>query len=124
MNDKIWELIDKIRPCFPTAFINTRKELILEPKNNIYFKLEDIESELDFKCKMIAWLSRPAHKGLTIYWQKKVRSGFNQFMDTTFDASDFSLMYTKLGNDVNRSLCVKFIESGYDWEVLGEENEK
>jgi hypothetical protein len=30
------------------------------------------------------------------------------------------LIYTRLGNDCNRKLCVKFIESDYDMSVLKE----
>ena len=28
------------------------------------------------------------------------------------------IIYTKLGNDVNRPLCEKFIDSGYDMNIL------
>ena len=44
---------------FPKAFINNSNEIILEPKNNVYFRLDDVKTEFDFKCKMFAWLSRP-----------------------------------------------------------------
>ena len=33
------------------------------------------------------------------------------------------LIYTYLGNDVNRKLCVKFIKSGFDMNVLKERSE-
>ncbi|QNG60373.1 hypothetical protein H4O14_02265 [Bacillus sp. PAMC26568] len=102
----------------PKSFINQSNELIVVPKNNIYFRLEDVQSDLDLKCKVIAWLSRPSCKGISNYWQKRVREIFNEFLGTNFTKDEMMEIYTYLGNDCNRTLCVKFIESGYDLTLL------
>lgn len=102
----------------PKCFINSNFELIIEPKNNIYFRIEDVETELDLKCKVIAWLSRPSCKGVSNYWQKKIRTIVNEFLDTKFTFEEMEEIYTYLGNDCNREKTIKFIESGYDLNVL------
>ncbi|MBU8733714.1 hypothetical protein KM915_27270 [Cytobacillus oceanisediminis] len=102
----------------PKSFINQSNELIVVPKNNIYFRLEDVKTELDLKCKVIAWLSRPSCKGISNYWQKRVREIFNEFLGTNFTKDEMMEIYTYLGNDCNRTLCVKFIESDYDISLL------
>jgi len=111
-------LFRAIRKHSPNAFINLNNELIVEPKNNIYFRLEDIKNDLDLKCKVIAWLSRPSCKGISEYWQKRIRAIVNEFLGTNFNEDEMSVIYTRLGNDCNRKLCMKFIESGYDLNLL------
>ena len=114
--------ISKIKRIFPKSFVNNHDELILEPKNNIYFRLEDVESILDFKCKFIAWVSRPASKGTNKYWQLRIRDWFNMYLGTTFSQYEIlEYIYTKLGNDIRRELCEKFVESDYDLEVIKKE---
>jgi hypothetical protein len=103
----IQRLIERTKDMFPKSFINERNELILEPKNNIYFK-----------CKLIAWLSRPCCKGLSDYWQRKILKSFNEFLGTNFTKEEMSQIYRVLGNDVSRELCVEFIESNYDLSLL------
>jgi hypothetical protein len=118
VNNEIIKLIKKTQEFFPKSYISNRNELILEPKNNIYFRLEDVQSELDFKCKLIAWLSRPSCKGVSEYWQRKILKSCNQLLETDFTKEEMSQIYTYLGNDVDRTLCVKFIESNYDLSLL------
>jgi len=118
MKNEVQKCLDKVRLTFPKAFINLRNELILEPKNNIYFRLKDTETELDFKCKMIAWLSRPSCKGVGAYWEKQFLKGLNGFLGTDFSKDDMSKIYTRLGNDANRKLCEEFIKSNYDLSLL------
>ncbi len=118
MENELRKCLNKIKLLFPRAFINLNNELILENNNNIYFRLEDIKTELDFKCKMIAWLSRPSCKGISNYWQKRILEGLNKFLDTDFSKDEMMEIYTKLGNDVNRKLCIEFIESDYDISLL------
>lgn len=104
----------------PKCFINHNFELIVEPKNNIYFRLEDVETELELKCKVIAWLSRPSCKGISDYWQKRIRSIVNEFLETDFNYEEMQEIYTYLGNDCNRKKTIRFIESNYDLGVLTE----
>lgn len=116
------EMIEKALKVFPGSFINQSNEIILEPKNNVYFRLEDVETETQFKCKMFAWVSRPIAKGLSNYWSRKVLNSFNLVMDTTFTKKEMSTIYTRLGNDVDRELTLRFIASGYDMAILEKES--
>ncbi|QWU14300.1 hypothetical protein SAMN04487895_101601 [Paenibacillus sophorae] len=102
----------------PNVFINSNFELIVEPKNNIYFLLEDVETDIDIKRKVLAWLSRPACKGVSEYWQKRIRAIINEYLGTDFTLEDMHEIYTYLGNDCNRKKTLKFIESGYDLALL------
>jgi hypothetical protein len=77
-----------------------------------------VQTELDLKCKVIAWLSRPSCKGVSDYWQKRIRSIVNEFLGTNFTLDEMNEIYTYLGNDCNRKKTVKFIESNYDLTVL------
>lgn len=117
-NSNISECLNKVRFIFPGAFITLRNELILERKNNIYFNLNDIEDETEFKCKMIAWLSRPSCRGLTNYWQRKILKMLNEYLETDFNNEEMMIIYGRLGNDVNRKLTINFIESGYNLNIL------
>jgi hypothetical protein len=107
----------------PNVFINSNFELIVEPKNNIYFLLEDVKTDLDIKRKVLSWLSRPSCKGVSEYWQKRIRAITNEYLGTEFTVDDMHEIYTYLGNDCNRAKCLKFIETGYDMGVLKEERD-
>lgn len=111
-------IINQTLQVFPKSFISHSNEIILEPRNNIFFRLDDVKTELDFKCKMFAWVSRPIAKGLNKYWWPKVLNSFNYAMNTTFLKGDMEKIYDRLGNDVNRKLTIQFIESGYDLSLL------
>jgi hypothetical protein len=103
-----------IKPFFPEAIIYKNEEIIFIKKINLYFLLHDVKCNRDFDCKIIAYMSRPAHKGTPIYWQNYILRGLNSYFKQTWSKEDMSLIYTKLGNDVNRKLCMKFISSGFD----------
>jgi hypothetical protein len=118
LEDYLISLKEIIRDLSPSAFISLNNELIIEPKNNIYFRLEDIKSELDLQCKVLAWLSRPSCKGVSPYWQERILKIVNRFLGTKFTKSEIEIVYTYLGNDINRSLCEEFICSGYDLSVI------
>jgi hypothetical protein len=118
---KIELSLKKISKIFPNAFIKLRtEELILDIKRNIFFRLDNIETNLDFDCKIIAYLSRPSHKGLT----KKEHSYFlkclNKYFNQNWTFQNMSLIYTYLGNDANRRLCKKFIRNDFNLEIIGE----
>lgn len=102
----------------PKCFINNHNELIVVPTNNTYFRLEDVETELDLKCKVLAWLSRPSCKGVSAYWQKRIRAIVNEFLGAEFTFDEMMEIYTYLGNDINREKTIKFIESNYDLNML------
>ncbi|OZQ66082.1 hypothetical protein CA600_12545 [Paenibacillus sp. VTT E-133280] len=111
-------IINKSLHAFPKSFINNSNEIILEPRNNVYFRLEGVNTELDFKCKMFAWVSRPIAKGLNKYWAPRVLENFNEVLGTNFSKEEMYEIYDLLGNDVNRKLTEQFIESGYDMALL------
>ena len=122
-------IIKKIMKSYPNSFINSEFELILVRKNNTYFRLEDCKTELDVKCKLIEYGSRCACKDMPYaYLMRNINFWgmntvyFNKAMGTSFLREDMELIYDRLGNGVNRELTVKFIESGYDMNLLkGEE---
>lgn len=107
-----------VRKHSPNCFINSNFELIIEPKNNIYFRLEDVDTECELKCKVLAWLSRPSCKGVSGHWQKRIRAIVNEFLGTDFTLDEMREIYTRLGNDCNRKLSVEFIKSNYDLACL------
>lgn len=117
--------INELMQLFPGSFINSGNELILEPKTNLYFCLDDIESLLDLHCKVISWCSRAACKTAPYHtnwqnekYQAKVRERINEFLGTDFAVDEWYFIYTYLGNDVNRTLCKKFVLSNYDLDVI------
>jgi hypothetical protein len=120
LNDEIAlkSIINHALAVFPKSFINHSNEIILEPRNNVYFRLDEVETALDFKCKMFAWVSRPIAKGLNKYWSRIVLGSLNQLLKTNFSKTDMYEIYDRLGNDINRDLTIRFIESGYDLSLL------
>lgn len=111
-------IVNNALQVFPKSFINKSNEIIFEPKNNLYFRLEDVNTELEFKCKMLAWLSRPIAKSLNKYWHPRVLKCFNTLLGTNFTRDEMLKIYDRLGNDVNRELAICFIHSNYDLTLL------
>lgn len=115
---KIPAEIKEIMAFFPGSFINYHNEIILEPKNNIYFSLENVKNKLELKCKLLEYTARPSCKGLQKKWQKYFRDKFNNYFKTDFNDNEMMDIYTYLGNGVNREKTIKFIKSGFDLDVL------
>lgn len=113
--------------CFPGSFINHAGEFIAHKKANEYFNLSSCENELEVKCKVLAWFSRAAYK-TEPYSTKRCNDefhafmlkGINDFLGTHFNTDDMEVIYTYLGNDCNRPLAIKFVESGYNMGILEE----
>ena len=123
MVDKL--ITRKLAHAFPRSFINTNLEFIARKEANEYFGLEDCETELDVKCKVLEWLSRGAYK--TCPFDSDVENerlhnfmlnGINDFLGTDFTEDDIEIIYTYLGNRCNHEFTVEFINSGYDMAVL------
>ena len=120
-----WNKVQKLMECFPRSFINQSGEFIAHLKANEYFRLDNCESELDVKCKVLEWFSQGAYKRQP-YGTKKsndefnkfMRDGINEYLGTDFNETDMEIIYTYLGNCCNHKLTIKFIESGYDMSVL------
>ncbi len=115
---------------FNKSFINYRNELILIPKTNLYFSLNNVKNEFDLKYKVLEWCSRDAYKS-TPYstdrrnriYQDDVRGNINIFLKTNFARNDMELIYSKLGNGVNHELTIKFVQSNYDMKILRSDEE-
>lgn len=125
--ENIKEIIVDLQSAFHKSIINNSFEFVADPnpRVNTYFRLEDVNTLLDAKCKVIAYLSRAAFKTEPYrvnFLNQRVHDyhlgGINDFLGTDFTERDMELIYTRLGNDINRSLCEKFIKSGYDMSVL------
>lgn len=115
---ELLKLIGHIKNHSPKCFINQNNELIVVPSWNIYFGLYNVETPLDLKRKVVEWLSRPACKGVSNYWQKRVRAIFNDYLGTDFDRDEMERVYAYLGNAIKPKQTIKFIESGFDLEIL------
>ena len=131
------EIVSRLLSCFDRSFINESNEFIclLDYRNedvNSCFRLDNVSNELELKCKVLEYLSRPAFKGFTYAgqsWKEKQigeeiyeyhLDGINDFLETNFSTEDIEIIYAELGNGCNRKLCIKFIESGYDMTLLEE----
>lgn len=122
-----FEIAKRLMHCFPNSFINQNGEFIAHRYSNQYFILDNCAEELDVKCKILAWFSRAAHKTEPYKTSAKNRefhefmlNGINEFLGTSFTETSMDAIYTYLGNDINRSLCEQFVNSGYDMCVLEE----
>lgn len=121
-----FDIAKQLMRCFPNnSFVNQSGEFIAHRGANVYFILDNCETELDVKCKVLEWLSRAAYK--TEPFESAVKNrrlhsfmleGINKYLDTNFDADDMERIYTKLGNCCNHSLTINFVESGYNMELL------
>lgn len=115
----------KLLKSFPGSFINDQGEFVPENSGASCFNLYNCKSDLEIKYKVLEWCSRAAFKSepyhskaMNSLLHAMIRNGINDFLDTAFTLEDMELIYTKLGNNCNRPLCEKFVESGYDMEVL------
>lgn len=126
MND-IQECVQALLRSFPGSFINNRYEFIAHSITNQYIVLSDCETPLDIECKVLEWFSRQAYKTAPYLqeWRNRelhkfMLNGINAFLDTGFSEEDISKIYEALGNRINHEKTIRFIESGYDFEILEE----
>lgn len=106
------EDVFKLLSFFPDAFINSEKELILIPKINLFFQLNDVQNRRDLIYKLLAWCSHDFSNS------KKALSRLNRFLKTNFETHEMEYIYKKIGNGANKDLAYKFIDSDFDMEVL------
>lgn len=125
MND-IQECVQVLLQSFPGSYVNDRNEFIAHPRTNQYIVLSNCETPLDIECKVLEWLSRPAHKTAPYSqeWRNRelhefMLNGINAFLDTGFSEEDISKIYEALGNRINHEKTIRFIESGYDFKIIG-----
>lgn len=126
-----FSIVKQLMNCFRGSFINHNGEFIAERKCNIWFCIETCADELEVKCKVLEWLSRPAYKTEPYATKKSndklhafISAGVNGFLGTEFTHDDFRRIYSALGNNVNREKTIRFIQSGYDMTVLEDERDE
>lgn len=51
-----------------------------------------------------------------------ILNGVNRYLGTRFSQDDMDEIYCRLGNAIKHELTIKFIESGFDFEVLKDIN--
>ena len=119
----------KLLQCFPGSILNSDLELIVNPETNDYIVLRNCESDMDVKCRVIEGLSRSCYKtapyskeSLNDRYHASMSRRVNEYLETCFDEEDFELIYTELGNGVNKKLTIRFVQSNYDTELLKEES--
>ena len=114
--------------AFPNAIMNRNLEFVADPNRrvNSYFRLDNCETRTDAQCKVLEYLSREAYKSqhFNVAWRNKEvhdyhRNGINVFLGTNFTEKDMEIIYTYLGNGVNRKKTLAFIYSGFNLAVLG-----
>lgn len=117
----------KLLNSFPQSFVNCHGEFIAHERANEYFILRTCKDDLDIKCKILEWLSRGTFKTEPYrQWKKNnefhqfMRNGINAFFETGFSEEQMGIIYEKLGNAVDHEKTIRFIESGYNFAVLGE----
>lgn len=106
---------------FKDSYINSQNELILIPKFNLYFRLEDVETVQDLEVKVIAWLSKSA-SNFNYYeqawrnrkFEKELRDKLNWFLGTKFNSFEWNYLYSVYGNMVNKMKLYEFVESNFD----------
>lgn len=122
---KMLESVQKTLKVLKGSYINHNNEIILIPKFNVYTLLDDVETDEDFKVKLVEWFSRDCccalrysqRKRLEDYWQKNT-DAFNLICGTAFTVEDMYEIYTYLGNGVKHTLAQEFVKSGFDLSLL------
>lgn len=116
---------------FPNSFINSNGELILSEKGNVYFPLYNKNNLLDLTCAIFEWCSRDVVKAMPYCaswrnekFQEYLRCKFNNYLIYKyhliwgFSRGDWEDIYRYIGNGIDHSRTVKFVESGFDFDVL------
>lgn len=127
-NNKSWEIFlfeHFLLGCFPDSIISEKNEFIADKESGDCFRLDDCNTVIDIKCKILEWLSRAAYKSQPFNSEKKnarlhkkMLGGINKALGTNFKFSDMEVIYTYLGNRANHAKTIAFIESGYDMKIF------
>lgn len=120
-----------LKCAFPKTIINENMEVIVEPKANEYFLTADCYTKEDIQAKVLEWLSRGACKTEPYQSKRKnqefreyMQNGINEYLEMDFTQEEFEKIYQYIGNRVDHSKTIKFIKSGFDMNVLGNEVEE
>ncbi|HEL2244882.1 hypothetical protein EI999_09510 [Streptococcus suis] len=128
MNTELMNELKKLLGLFPRSFINANLEVILIPRTNTYFSLEGVQSRRDIIAKLLMWCSRTIAKGRPFRdenrnnaFRELNKRSLNHYLGTLFSDEDIALIYQRLGNGINPELAYRFIDSGFDMEVLDDD---
>ena len=120
-----WSVQKRLMQAFPGSFINRNGEFIASKRENEYICLENCTTEREVQCKVLEYLSRGACKtepyrtdAANDRFHARMRDGINRFLGTKFTHDNMWVIYDQLGNGVDRSLTLLFINSGYNMSVL------
>lgn len=119
------EEIKKLMSLFKGSFINYRNELILAPRTNLYFNLDNVDNLIDLTYKVFAYCSRDAYKRepFRVDWrnhkyQDEIREKLNNFLGVDFSKEIWGKIYCQFGNGCNEKECLEFIKSDFDFKLL------
>lgn len=112
--------IEDLMGLFKGSFINENNELILVPKTNLYFRLDDVNTIEDLIYKILAWCSRDCCKAQPFYaeWRNNkyhndLIDKFNEFLGVDYDIGKWGWIYTEFGNGCNKEKCREFIKEEF-----------
>lgn len=114
------ELMTSVKTS-PRPFINHNNELILVPKFNVYFMLDNIYNETDVKVKLCEYFSRDcccalrysSEKRLNQYYQDNTDT-FNKICGTNFTIEDMNTIYAHFGNGIKHEKAYEFVMNDFD----------
>lgn len=125
MNEQFVLELNKLLKYFPDSYINHNLEVILIPKTNTYFSLVGCSTKRDIIAKVLMWCTRDIAKARP-YQQQKRNIDFyvdNRDRLEKYLGADVNVdvIYHCLGNGINKELTHRFIESGFDMNLLYKE---
>ena len=125
MNEQFVLELNKLLKYFPDSYINHNLEVILIPKTNTYFSLVGCSTKRDIIAKVLMWCTRDIAKARP-YQQQKRNIDFyvdNRDRLEKYLGADVNVdvIYHRLGNGINKELTHRFIESGFDMNLLYKE---
>lgn len=128
MNEQFVLELNKLLKFFPDSYINHNLEVILIPKTNTYFSLIGCSTKRDIIAKVLMWCTRDIAKARP-YQQQKRNIDFyvdNRDRLEKYLGADVNVdvIYHCLGNGINKELTHRFIESGFDMNLLYKEVEE
>ena len=123
-----FEHIRELMQCFAGCSINHEGYICLNNKSNDFFYIVNCECRFDIMCNVLEFFSRSACKAQPYVSEKRNREycqnmldKVNKYLGTNFSTDEMMEIYTYLGNRCNHKKTEKFIESGYDMDVLYKE---
>jgi hypothetical protein len=121
MLKEVEEKVERVFDMFEGSFIHNNEELILNKKWNVYFRLQDIETQSDFDYKILSYLSyytASHHFSFRSAQCKWALHKLIRWFRKDFSIDEMQIIYQKIGTGANKPLGIKFIESGFDINIL------